>query len=209
MTFSHSIFYYGLCLWMIRMHISGKNWQPMKFCVFSRGKTTENGSAKHLKREGVCQLFDLWKKYFLNLHKIFLLTMVLLSWCKAFSHSAVRLKLQWWVAPCANFCSAMFMLCVIVDWCNSRLLFRHKDAGSVTKLYRKPELSSIGRRLRCLHGPRSNVVSPHGIVVDRSNRPYCGTDIKLQEVAGCPRFCCRKQTEQSVHDRLIFGATNL
>ena len=27
-----------------------------------------------------------------------------------------------------------------------------------------------------LVGPRSNVVSPHGIVVDRSSRPY-GTDI--------------------------------
>ena len=25
----------------------------------------------------------------------------------------------------------------------------------------------------------------------------------------CPRCCCRKQTEQSVHDRLIFGVTNL
>ena len=29
-----------------------------------------------------------------------------------------------------------------------------------------------------LVGPRSNVVSPHGIVVDRSSRPY-GTDIKI------------------------------
>ena len=44
---------------MIRIHISVKKWHPMKFCVFSRGKTTENGSAKHLKIEGVCQFFDL------------------------------------------------------------------------------------------------------------------------------------------------------
>ena len=201
---------------------------------------------ENIWREKVCVNFLIFEKNcFLNLHKIFLLTMVLLSWCKAFSHSAVRLKLQWWVAPCANFCSAMFMWCVIADWCKSRLLFRHKDAGSVTKLSRNPELSSNGPRLRCLHGPRSNVVWPHGIVVDRSNRPYCGTDIKPREVGGysevflpielrsnctllfvsrngllyrvqftktipfCPRFYCRKQTEQSVHDRLIFGATNL
>ena len=31
----------------------------MKFCLLSRGKTTENGSAKYLKIEGVSQFFDL------------------------------------------------------------------------------------------------------------------------------------------------------
>ena len=46
----------------------------MKFWVFSRGKTTENGSVsaqrstwqgtKHLKVEGVFQFFNLWKNYF-------------------------------------------------------------------------------------------------------------------------------------------------
>ena len=82
----------------------------MKFCVFSRGKTTENGSVsyqrstwqgtKHLKIEGVFQFFDLWNNYFWNLHKICLLMVVLLSQCKAFSHSPVRLNLQQWVAPC-------------------------------------------------------------------------------------------------------------
>ena len=81
-----------------------KKLQPMKFCVFSRGKTTENGSVssqrstwqspKYLKIEGVFQFFDLWKNYFWNLHKICLLMVVLLSWCNAFSHSAVRLNLQ-------------------------------------------------------------------------------------------------------------------
>ena len=67
----------------------GKKWQLMKFWVFSKGKTTENGSvsaqrstwrgAKHMKIEGVFQFFDLWKKYFWNLHKICLLMVVLLS----------------------------------------------------------------------------------------------------------------------------------
>ena len=31
-----------------------------------------------------------------------------------------------------------------------------------------------------LVAPRSNVVSPHGIVVDQSSRPY-GTDIKISD----------------------------
>ena len=31
-----------------------------------------------------------------------------------------------------------------------------------------------------LVGPRSNVVSPQGIVVDQSSRPY-GTDIKISD----------------------------
>ena len=66
-----------------------KKWQSMRFCVFSRGKTTENESvsaqrstwrgAKHLKIEGVFQFFDLWKEYFWNLQKICLLMVVLLS----------------------------------------------------------------------------------------------------------------------------------
>ena len=53
------------------------------FCVFSRGNTTENGSvsaqrstwkgAKHLKIEGLCQFFDIWKNCFRNLQKICLL----------------------------------------------------------------------------------------------------------------------------------------
>ena len=53
------------------------------FRVFSRGNTTENGSvsaqrstwqgAKHLKIEGLCQFFDIWKNCFRNLHKICLL----------------------------------------------------------------------------------------------------------------------------------------
>ena len=81
-----------------------KKWQPMKFYLFSRGKTAKNGSvsaqrstrqgAKHRKIEGVFQFFDLWKNYFWNIHKICLLVVVFLSWCKAFSHSAVRLNLQ-------------------------------------------------------------------------------------------------------------------
>ena len=65
----------------------------MKFCVFSRGKTTENGSvsaqrstwqgAKHLKVKGVCQFFDLCKNVFWNLHKIWLLMVVL---CRSAKH---------------------------------------------------------------------------------------------------------------------------
>ena len=48
-------------------HECKKKWQPMKFCVFSRGKTTENGSvsaqrstgqgAKHLKIERFVSIF--------------------------------------------------------------------------------------------------------------------------------------------------------
>ena len=31
----------------------------------------------------------------------------------------------------------------------------------------------------------------------------------IKTIAFCPRWYYRKQTEQSVHDRLIFGVTNL
>ena len=53
-----------------------KKWQPIKFCVFSRGKTTENGSvsaqrstgqgAKHLKIERCVSIFWSLKKIFLK-----------------------------------------------------------------------------------------------------------------------------------------------
>ena len=67
------------------------------FCVFSRGNTTENGSvsaqrstwqgAKHLKIEGLCQFFDIWKNCFRNLHKIRLL----MEFC---CHSAKHFHIQ-------------------------------------------------------------------------------------------------------------------
>ena len=46
----------------------------------------------------------------------------------------------------------MLILCSLAVWWKSTLLFRHKDAGWVTKLYRIPELSSSGPRL-CWHVP--------------------------------------------------------
>ena len=54
-----------------------------------------------------------------------------------FSPSAVRFKLQQWVAPC----NAMYILCSIAVYCVSTLLFWHKDAGCVTKVYRNPNCS--------------------------------------------------------------------
>ena len=59
----------------------------------------------------------------------------------------------------------MFILCSIAVYCVSTLLFWHKDAGCVTKVYRNPNCSDgVG-------WSKANVVSPHGIVVDRSSRP--------------------------------------
>ena len=59
-------------------------------------------------------------------------------------------------------------------WWKITLLFWHKDAGCVT--YKT--LAKTRTVQMALVGPRSTVVSPHGIVVDRSIRPY-GTDIKI------------------------------
>ena len=42
-----------------------------------------------------------------------------------------------------EFCKAMFMLCSITVWWKTTLFFWHKDAGWVTKLCRKPELSRL------------------------------------------------------------------
>ena len=41
-----------------------------------------------------------------------------------------------------------------------------------------------------LAGPRSNVVRHTGLLFDRSNRPYCGTHIKLREVGPGILKCC-------------------
>ena len=68
MTFSHSTV--GAApLNEEEAHECEKNLQPMKFCVFPRGKTAKNGSvsaqrstrqgAKYRKMEGVFQFFDL------------------------------------------------------------------------------------------------------------------------------------------------------
>ena len=84
-------------------------WKKMasdEVCVFSRGKTAEKGSvsaqrstwqrAKHLKIERCVSIFWSLKKIFFDIYrdKICLLMVVLLSQCKAFSHSAVCLNLQ-------------------------------------------------------------------------------------------------------------------
>ena len=105
-------------------------WKKMatdEVCVFSRGKTAENGSvsaqrstwqgAKHLKLERVFFFFDLCKTFFWNLHKICLLMVVLFRSAKHF-----HIVLCVWicngvrVAPCANICNAKFILGSIKVW---------------------------------------------------------------------------------------------
>ena len=79
----------------------------MKFWVFSRRKTTENGSVsaqrstwqgtKHLKVEGVFQFFNLWKNYF----EIY-----------------IKFACWWWFCCC----SAKHFHIVLCVWsCNSEL----------------------------------------------------------------------------------------
>ena len=64
-------------------------------------------------------------------------------------------------------------------------VFWHKDAGWVTKLYRKPELS----RLRWLVQGAMQFRHTE-LLFDRSSRLYCGTDIKLREVGpGILKYC--------------------
>ena len=65
----------------------------------------------------------------------------------------------------------MFYCCVM----EKHFVFWNKDARFVIKLYTKTRTVQMA-----LVGPRSNVVSPHGIVVDQSSRPY-GTDIKISD----------------------------
>ena len=65
-----------------------KKCRPMNVCTFLGGKTTEHENfsaqrnarqgAKHRKKEGECHFLDLWKKFFLNLHKNCLLIVVCL-----------------------------------------------------------------------------------------------------------------------------------
>ena len=133
-------------------HECEKKWQPMKFCVFSRGKTTENGSvsarrstwqgAKHLKIKGVCQFFDLGKKCFeiyikfacwrwFCLRSAKHLHIVLCVWIYNSELRHVRI----FVTPCS--------FCFVAVWWKSTLFFWHKDAVWVTKLYRKSELSGL------------------------------------------------------------------
>ena len=145
-----------------------KKWQPMKFCQFSRGKTTENGSVsaqrstwrgeKHLKIEGVN--FLIFEKTFFEIY--------------------IKFACWWW------FCyrSAKHLHIVLCVWiCNSEL--RH------VRIFVTPcsfyVLLQCDGKARCfffgikmpvgwqnfienancvaLVGPRSNAVSPHGIVV--------------------------------------------
>ena len=74
---------------MMMKHMSEKKKATGEVCVFSGGKTAENGNAsaqrstlqgaKHLKIERCVTFFGSLKKLFLNLHKMCLLMVVLLS----------------------------------------------------------------------------------------------------------------------------------
>ena len=126
-------YFRNTCVW--------KKWRPMKFCVFCRGKTTENGSvsskrstwlsAKHLKVEDVCQFLDVWKKIFWNLHKICLFCAWLSAkhlkvedvcqfldvWKKSFE---IYIKFAcWWWFCCRRAKHFHKVLCVWI--CNSEL----------------------------------------------------------------------------------------
>ena len=152
MTISHSTL--GAAALNDGEHISvKKKLQPMKFCVFSRGKTTENRSVsaqrstwqgeKNLKIEGVN--FLIFEKNFLEIYIKFAcwwwfcclsakhFHIVLCVW---FYNSELR-HVRIFVTPCS------FYVLLQCDG-KARCFFWHKDAGSVTKLYRKRELRCVG-----------------------------------------------------------------
>ena len=126
------------------------------FCVFSRGNTTENGSVsaqrstwkgtKHLKIEGLCQFFDIWKNCFRNLQKICLLMEFC---CHSAKHFHIHVLLCVWscnidVRHVQIFVTSSSFYVLLQSDGKARCFFGIKMP---TNLYRKPELSSSGPRL--------------------------------------------------------------